>query len=67
MTQAPLSPICDCCGLHVKPGSREDCPRCNYPLNLVKEERFLASSILDLQRVADHGGANVTVRDLIAH
>ncbi len=66
MTQAPLSPICDCCGLHVKPGSREDCPRCNYPLHLVKEERFLASSILDLQRVADHGGANVTVRDLIA-
>ena len=66
MLQVPYSPICDCCGLPIRPGAGEDCPRCKYPIDLAKEGRFLESSLCDLQRVADHGGANVTVRDLIA-
>jgi hypothetical protein len=66
MTQIPLPPICDCCGLPITPGSGEDCPRCNYPINRTKEEHFLESSLRDLQRVAVHGGANVTVSGLIA-
>jgi hypothetical protein len=66
MTQVSLSTICDCCGLLIKPGSGDICPRCNYPLNVAKEERFLESSIRDLQRVAYHGGANLTISSLIA-
>jgi hypothetical protein len=65
MTQIPLSPICDCCGLPVKPDSTEYCPRCHYPLSLVKEELFLEASLRDLQRVAYHGGANLTISALI--
>lgn len=65
MTQQPVSPICDCCGLPIKPGSGEDCPRCNYPINRIKEEHFLESSLRDLQRVAINGGADVTVSGLI--
>src|SRR5436305_10635442 len=66
MPQIPLPPICDCCGLPIKPGPGEDCPRCNYPISRIKEEYFLESSLRDLQRVAVHGGANVTVGNLIA-
>ena len=66
MLQVPVSPICDCCGLPIKPGAGEECPRCQYPVSLVKEERFLESALRDLQRVADHGGANLTIRGLIA-
>jgi hypothetical protein len=43
----------------------EYCPRCNYPVNLDKEERFLKSAISDLQRVANYGGGNMKVDDLI--
>ncbi len=60
-----LTPRCDCCGLPVNPQAVEDCPRCNYPVSPVKEARFLESAISDLQRVADHGGANLSVRDLV--
>ena len=66
MLQVPVSPICDCCGLPIKPGAGEECPRCQYPVSLVKEERFLESALRDLQRVADYGGANLTIRGLIA-
>src|SRR6266567_5865862 len=66
MTQVSLSPICDCCGLPIKPRSGDICPRCNYPLSVAKEERFLESSIRDLQRVANHGGANLTISGLVA-
>src|SRR5256885_14355028 len=65
MTQQTVSPICDCCGLPIIPGSGEDCPQCNYPINRIKEEHFLESSLRDLQRVAINGGANVTVNVLI--
>jgi hypothetical protein len=56
---------CDCCGLIVQPEAGEDCPRCLYPVNPAKEARFLDEAIRNLQRVADHGGANVRVLDLI--
>ncbi|MDQ6645197.1 MAG: hypothetical protein M3Y76_12180, partial [Chloroflexota bacterium] len=65
MTQALLSSTCDCCGLTIRPESREDCPRCNYPIRFFKEERFLESTLHDLQRVSDYGGANLTVSGLI--
>ncbi|HTD18444.1 MAG TPA: hypothetical protein VK667_02835, partial [Ktedonobacteraceae bacterium] len=65
MTQQTVLPICDCCGLPIIPGSGEDCPQCNYPINRIKEEHFLESSLRDLQRVAINGGANVTVSGLI--
>lgn len=64
MIQTP-APHCDCCGLPVNPLVMEDCPRCNYPVNPGKEERFLESTIGDLQRVAHYGGANIRVVDLI--
>ncbi|MEO6891639.1 MAG: hypothetical protein ABI456_18795, partial [Ktedonobacteraceae bacterium] len=65
MVQIPIS-RCDCCGLAVDPGGGEDCPRCKYPVRLPKEERFLAASIHDLQRVVAYGGANLTVAGLLA-
>ncbi|HLQ28347.1 MAG TPA: hypothetical protein VK140_03815 [Ktedonobacteraceae bacterium] len=65
MIQTPLSPHCDCCGLPIGSQSGEDCPRCNYPVNLSKEERFLESNLLNLQRVVDYGGANLMVSGLI--
>lgn len=57
---------CDCCGLSIAsttPG--EDCPRCGYPVDSTKEEHFLRTSLRDLWRVATHGGANMSVTDLI--
>ena len=56
---------CDCCGLSVDPQTTENCPRCNYPVNPDKEERFLESAINDLQRVANYGGENIRVAELI--
>ena len=58
-------PRCDCCGLPVGQGFGEDCPRCNYPLSLSREERFLASALRDLHRVFTYGGANLTVAGLL--
>lgn len=63
MTQT-FVPRCDCCGLPISPQFGEDCPRCNYPINVSKEERYLASAIRDLQRVIDHGGGNLTIAGL---
>jgi len=60
-----FTPRCDCCGLPVDPLTMEDCPRCHYPVSPAKEERFLQSAIVDLQRIAYHGGANLRVVDLI--
>lgn len=57
---------CDCCGLMVNARTEEDCPRCHYPINQAREERFLDSAISDLQRVAAYGGANLRVLDLIS-
>ncbi|HLZ80907.1 MAG TPA: hypothetical protein VKP04_04685, partial [Ktedonobacteraceae bacterium] len=65
MSQIPISPICDSCGLPIRPDFGEDCPRCHYPLSLVKEELFLEASLRDLQRVAYYGGANLTISGLI--
>jgi len=45
----------------------EDCPRCGYPIAIFKEEQFLIASLRDLRRVADHGGANITVTQLMGH
>ena len=56
---------CDCCGMIVDPEVTEDCPRCKYPVKSVKEERFLQSSIHDLQRVSTYGGGNLKVDELI--
>jgi hypothetical protein len=64
MQQAPVS-SCDCCGLPLAAGMGEDCPRCHYPIQPAKEEHFLESAIHDLQRVATHGGAYITVAALI--
>src|SRR5947209_309315 len=64
MIQTPV-PRCDCCGLPIKPEAGDDCPRCQYPINPAKEEHFLEASLRDLKRVAEHGGAYVTVTDLI--
>src|SRR5579859_8203296 len=65
MSQIPISPICDSCGLPIRPDFGEYCPRCHYPLSLVKEELFLEASLRDLQRVAYYGGANLTISGLI--
>src|SRR5258708_28953162 len=65
MIQMQVSPHCDCCGLPINPQAGEDCPRCKYPVNFAKEERFLASAVQDLKRVATYSGVNMTVRDLI--
>ena len=56
---------CDCCGLVIHGQAGEDCPSCGYPISPPKEKRFLTSVIRDLQRVATHGGANITVAGLI--
>ena len=56
---------CDCCGLIVDPEATENCPRCKYPVKQDKEERFLESSIHDLQRVSTYGGGNLEVDELI--
>ena len=61
MIQMQISPHCDCCGLPINPQTGEDCPRCKYPVNFAKEERFLARALQDLQRVATYGGENMTV------
>lgn len=58
---------CDCCGLPLSPQLGEDCPRCGYPIAIFKEEQFLIASLRDLRRVADHGGANTTVTQLMRH
>src|SRR5437660_633112 len=58
---------CDCCGLPLSPQMGEDCPRCGYPIAIFKEEQFLISSLRDLRRVADHGGAHITVTQLMNH
>ena len=56
---------CDSCGLPIELQMGEDCPRCGYPINVLKEEQFLETSLRDLQRVATYEGANITVAGLI--
>jgi len=56
---------CDCCGLPVDPQTMEDCPRCHYPVEPDKEEHFLESAIGDLRRVANYGGENMRVAELL--
>jgi len=58
-------PYCDCCGLIISGGIGDDCPRCGYPINASKEEQFLTSSLVTLERVVTYGGANITVPQLI--
>src|SRR5437588_2818404 len=57
--------FCDSCGLPIELQVGEDCPRCGYPINVLKEEQFLETALQDLQRVATYEGANVTVAGLI--
>ncbi len=56
---------CDCCGLVIDRNFGDYCPRCGYPIEINKEERFLEESIRNLQRVATYGGAQATVTTLI--
>src|SRR6266853_324468 len=64
MLQTPVS-HCDCCGLPVGPQAGEACPRCHYPIDVAREERFLETALQDLRRVADYGGVNLTIGGLI--
>src|SRR5256885_5693419 len=58
--------LCNCCGLPLS-GMPVDgnCPRCGYPVDPLKEERFLRESVRDLQRVVAYGGAAMTVVGLM--
>lgn len=56
---------CDCCRRPIARMIGDNCEYCGYPIDPVKEEQFLASSLLALDRVAMYGGANVTVSQLI--
>ena len=56
---------CDCCGAVIHSQTSDYCLHCGYPVNDVKEERFLEESIRDLQRVATYGGAHATVASLL--
>src|SRR5579875_89117 len=59
------NPACNCCGFPVIPWKGGNCPRCHYPVNMQEELLFLEVSINHLRRVAQYGGANLTVSDLI--
>lgn len=62
----PSLSYCDCCGLqNSSTQTRTYCPRCGYPVDALKEERFLQHEISDLQRVATYGGVNLTIGQLI--
>jgi hypothetical protein len=56
---------CKGCGLKIDQAG-QDCPLCHYPLDPIKEERFLVAAISDLQRVATYGGARLRVIDLLS-
>ena len=62
---SPPRPRCDCCGEVIHTQASDYCPRCGYPVNYIKEERFLEESIRNMQRVAMYGGAYVTVASLL--
>lgn len=55
---------CDCCGLEIGNMQVEVCPRCYYPVQPDKEERFLETALHDLRRVMRYGGSAITVTDL---
>lgn len=55
---------CDCCGLTVDTTQIELCPRCQYPVQLEREQRFLETALHDLKRVMHYGGAAISVSDL---
>ena len=47
---------CDCCGFSTQSQTRNDCPRCGYPIDPAKEEQFLAAAsmpILPLQPTSE--------------
>lgn len=57
---------CDCCGLALSHLPAQGiCPRCGYPVEPDEERHFLTRALLELQRVATYGGANMTVSGLI--
>src|SRR5579859_4930675 len=56
---------CDCCGLPTHPQAGSLCSRCGYPVSISVEERFLDTSLRDLQRVVAYGGAGLTITQLI--
>ncbi len=65
MVSTSLS-YCDCCSLPLSNlSSGGGCPRCGYPVDALKEERFLQTAVGDLRRVATYGGAGLTVVQLI--
>jgi len=61
----PPQPCCDCCGVVINLQASDYCPRCGYPVSTPKEEQFLQESIRNLQRVAQYGGAQATVTNLL--
>ncbi|HEY0755950.1 MAG TPA: hypothetical protein VGD98_18475 [Ktedonobacteraceae bacterium] len=56
---------CDACGQLVDLAQTELCPVCQYPVQPDKEQRFLETSLHDLQRVVRYGGVSLRVTDLI--
>src|SRR5436305_1192740 len=59
--------FCDCCGLQIlQVPPAGNCPRCGYPVDSDKETLFLQTSIHDLQRVSTHGGARLSVAELLS-
>ena len=64
MIQTPIQ-RCDCCGLPVTAQAGDNCPRCNYPIDITQEKNFLIATIGNLQRVIAYGGANLTVAGLV--
>lgn len=64
MDQIALS-RCDCCGLAIDLSQVQICPACQYPVAPEQEQMFLQTSIHDLRRVMNHGGALITVAGLV--
>jgi hypothetical protein len=56
---------CDCCGLAIDLSLVQVCPACQYPVATEQEQEFLETSIHDLRRVMNHGGASIRVADLV--
>src|SRR5437879_2183334 len=59
--QTPPRRHCGCCGLLIPTQQTGSCPRCKYPLDASKEERFLAASLPVLQQVADDGATEFSL------
>ncbi|GCE10522.1 hypothetical protein [Tengunoibacter tsumagoiensis] len=65
MDTSPPPLRCDCCGTPVDVQAASVCRTCGYPVDRVQEIVFLQQQVQNLQRVADHGGAQITIAQLI--